>query len=601
MLGYRLRVPVSALIKLRYTFVKTLERLQQASKLNDLAKILGFTPNGLSYILYKLPEKNKYRKFEIPKKSGGVRIIQAPVTRLSLLQQRLAEKLYKCIEEIQSDNSRFLAASYGFQKNKTIISNADCHKRRRFVFNVDIADFFGSINFGRVRGFFIRDKFFSFDPAIATVVAQIACYENALPQGSPCSPVISNLIGNILDLRLLALARDARCTYTRYADDLTFSTNHKLFPEDIAVQSKNSDWIVGRKLRKEIENAGFKLNDMKSRMSTRHSRQTVTGLVVNTKPNVNRDYYRTARAMCHTLFRTGQYRRFSVNGDLITNNLNPLEGMLSYIYFVKFRMDRKTRVNKFATKAGECRFPQATKELYKSFLFYKYFVAPAAPLIVTEGKSDIIYLECATQMLAKDFPALMEKKDGNFIRQFNFLRPSSVIRDVLNLGQGTSGQANLISNYSNDLKKFVHQPMKHPVIIICDNDEGSKPVFKQVKQKTKIKITTESNEDFYFLGENLYLIKVPEGQPHIEREIEHLFRPHLLTEKIKGKSLDLKKEHGNDDFYGKMKFAEEIIRPRYRDIDFSEFEKLLSRIEKCVLHYLETVKSDATTRILLKK
>lgn len=224
--------------------MSTLDNLRNAKNLTDLAKLLGFTPKGASYVLYKLPAAQKYRTFEIPKKSGGSRTINAPKKPLSLLQKRLAELLYECVTEHQKSHPRFWHASHGFQKNRTIISNAEVHRRRRFVFNVDIENFFGTLNFGRVRGFFIHDKAFNLDPAIATIIAQIACHDNVLPQGSPCSPVISNLIGNILDLPLLALARETRCTYTRYADDLTFSTNEVLFPTEIALMftAANGSW-----------------------------------------------------------------------------------------------------------------------------------------------------------------------------------------------------------------------------------------------------------------------------------------------------------------------------------------------------------------------
>jgi len=200
------------------------------------------------------------------------------------------------VRERKLENERFWFASHGFHQGRTIVSNAEVHKRRRFVFNLDLADFFGTINFGRVRGFFIHDTMFSLEPKVATIIAQIACHDNALPQGSPCSPVISNLIGNILDSRLLALARDAHCTYTRYADDLTFSTNEKLFPTEIAVNVHGADWEVGTLLRKTIEKTGFFINPVKTRMSLRQSRQTVTGLVVNAKANINQDYHRGARA-----------------------------------------------------------------------------------------------------------------------------------------------------------------------------------------------------------------------------------------------------------------------------------------------------------------
>lgn len=257
---------------------------------------------------------------------------------------------------------------------------------------------------------------FALEPNIATIIAQIACHDNALPQGSPCSPVISNLIGNILDVRLLALARNARCTYTRYADDLTFSTNEKLFPKEIAVNVNGADWEISPKLKKAIEKTGFLINPDKTRMSLRRSRQTVTGLVVNDKANINQDYYRSARAMCNALFQTGKYHKAGDDPADTSDNLNRLEGMLSHIHFVKARRDRHPKVNKLAMAAGEFRSPRAPEELYRKFLFYKYFVAPSAPLIVTEGISDITYLQCAIRALAKKFPLLAKEEDGKVVR-----------------------------------------------------------------------------------------------------------------------------------------------------------------------------------------
>jgi retron-type reverse transcriptase len=286
-----------------------LERLKKTKSLSDLAELLGFTPKGLSYVIHQIPDAKKYRVFDIPKKTGGTRTIKAPVDQLSLLQSRLAELLTECIEELIKDNPRYWAASHGFRKSRTIVSNANAHRKRRYVFNVDIADFFGTINFGRVRGYFIKDNSFGLDPAVATVIAQIACHENALPQGSPCSPVISNLVANILDARLLRLAKASGCTFTRYADDLTFSTNKTIFPSEIAKELAGAEWEVGKQLQDLIERSGYTLNIAKTRMSLRQSRQTVTGLVVNEKPNISQDYYRCVRAMCHSVFTTGVVSR----------------------------------------------------------------------------------------------------------------------------------------------------------------------------------------------------------------------------------------------------------------------------------------------------
>ncbi|MFX7853813.1 reverse transcriptase domain-containing protein, partial [Acinetobacter baumannii] len=91
-----------------------------------------------------------------------------------------------------------------------------------------------TINFGRVRGFFLKDKNFALHEKVATVIAQIACHDNKLPQGSPCSPVISNLIGHMMDIMLVRLASATGCSYSRYADDLTFSSNKGKFSSRVA-------------------------------------------------------------------------------------------------------------------------------------------------------------------------------------------------------------------------------------------------------------------------------------------------------------------------------------------------------------------------------
>ena len=127
------------------------------------------------------------------------------------------------------------------RKKRSILTNATLHKRRRYVLNLDLEDFFPSITFGRIRGFFIKDKHFALQEKVATVIAQIACFNNELPQGSPCSPVLSNLIGHLLDTRLARFARLYKCTYSRYADDITFSTSRKDFPAELVARFAHSE------------------------------------------------------------------------------------------------------------------------------------------------------------------------------------------------------------------------------------------------------------------------------------------------------------------------------------------------------------------------
>jgi hypothetical protein len=179
---------------------------------------------------------------------------------LALLQRRLASLLYDCIDEARRATPNRRPLAHGFERSRSIITNASLHKRRRYVLNLDLEDFFPSINFGRVRGFFIRDRHFALHEKAATVIAQIACYNNELPQGSPCSPVISNLIGHLMDARLAHLSKAHKCTYSPYADDLTFSTGRKDFPPSLAapVPDTVSEWQLGDELITEIDHSGFK-------------------------------------------------------------------------------------------------------------------------------------------------------------------------------------------------------------------------------------------------------------------------------------------------------------------------------------------------------
>src|SRR5258706_5151587 len=242
-----------------------LATLEAATSLSDVAKLLYFKPKAVSYILYKHPEATKYKTFQIPKRKGGQRTIKAPVDALKLLQRRLSDLLQDCVDEINTAKQRKDRAAHGFKRKRSIITNARQHRHRRYVFNLDLEDFFPSINFGRVRGFLIKNRDFELHKDVATVIAQIACHENSLPQGSPCSPVISNLVAHLLDMRLVSLASVAGCTYSRYADDLTFSTNRKKFPADVAVPSGSDGdeshvWVPSEKLKGIIEHTGFHIN-----------------------------------------------------------------------------------------------------------------------------------------------------------------------------------------------------------------------------------------------------------------------------------------------------------------------------------------------------
>ncbi len=252
-IDYRVGVPVS-----RSYFVTHVQTCH--SEGSDIAErrgeAAGFQAESPLIHLVQAAGATKYKTFQIPKRNGGQRTIKAPIDALKLLQRRLSDLLQNCVDEINTASQRKDRTAHGFKRKRSIITNARQHRHRRWVFNLDLEDFFPSINFGRVRGFLLKNRDFGLHEDVATVIAQIACHDNSLPQGSPCSPVISNLVAHLLDMRLVKIAGETGCTYSRYADDLTFSTNKKEFPADIAVPSGTEDsashlWLPGEALQKD--------------------------------------------------------------------------------------------------------------------------------------------------------------------------------------------------------------------------------------------------------------------------------------------------------------------------------------------------------------
>jgi RNA-directed DNA polymerase len=563
-----------------------LAALKAAQDLASFAKILNYHPKGLSYILYKVPLDAQYESFLIPKKGGGHRHIDAPKARLGLLQRRLADLLNACVKEIEDAEPHRRSVSHGFHSDRSIVTNARSHRKQRFILNLDLQDFFGSINFGRVRGFFIADNHFKLSAPVATVIAQIACYKNKLPQGSPCSPIISNLIGNILDARLVKISKSHKVYYTRYADDLTFSTRLRTFPPKLAKKDLRHAyrWKLGRAIVDEVEGAGFALNQQKQRMQLSGSQQEVTGLIVNEIVNVSQHYYRDTRSMCHELFKTGGYylsKDGTGKASEKTSRLAPLEGRLAHIYYVKARRDRSEEEKKLS----EFEMPNAVIGLYRKFLFYKYFVANERPLIITEGKSDITYLRAAAQSLHPAYPLLVGGERGRFSLNVSFLTPSYIKQTVLGLGSGTGKMTGFIVEYQKNIQRYHHRPLAAPVIILVDNDEGAKEVFSKASRVAGHEITIRTAGNMFHLVSNLYLVKTPVMEIRHTSCIEDSFTQDVLARQVDGKPFDPKKKHGDESAYGKIVFAERVVRPNAHAIDFAGFHPLLTALSGAVTDY----------------
>ncbi len=570
-----------------------LERLKQTASRRDFARLLDIHPGALTYILYRLPEQEPlYTSFTIPKSSGGVRTIDAPHARLKRVQRSLANILNSCMQEIEAGSPGQIL-SHGFRKktgkkSAGIHTNARCHRKQHYVLNLDLADFFPSFNFGRVYGFFIKDRHFTLCPKVARLIAQIACHQNRLPQGSPCSPVITNFIAYILDVRLVKIAKKYGWTYSRYADDITFSTGRK---EHITKMARFSDklnqWVVNEEIEHIIKQTGFKINPAKTRLQPRSSRQIVTGLVVNEKVNIKCEYYRYARSMCHRLFTKGDFF-VPENGDL--GSINQLEGILGHIYFIK----------KFSTPEEESRLkdvkadkPQGFLKLYCRFLHFRYFVSNERPLIMCEGKTDVTYLKVAIKQL--------KKKGYNFPYEVTFFPHTPRVEEIMSIDEGTNALKSFIAGYEKRLS-FTQQPRKNPVIVLLDNDKEAKGVIQCLENKFPVEGTLydRTQHFFYTTKHNLYVILLPVTSTENTKKdgnetiIEDLFDQSVRKEQWEGKVLSLKKKFDTNKYYGKKIFAENIVWGKQDSINFERFKPVLELLSQAIRHHEKHLPSSSS-------
>jgi RNA-directed DNA polymerase len=257
-----------------------------------MKELIDFYDNNkkiFEWSLY-LIRNNEYTHKEITKKNGNKRKLSIPPTPVKVTQRKLSNLLHKIYNPPKPIHG-FVKKNNGVSKN--IFTNALMHTNKNVVINVDIADFFDTINFGRVRGLLLA-KPFNLDKKLATKFAQLTTYNNKLPQGAPTSPIISNLICKRMDHQLIKFAKKHYLQYTRYADDITFSSNKKL----------NYDKII-EEIEKIINSNGFNINKTKTRIQFSNHSQIVTGLKVNKKVNVSRRYIRQIRSMLHNWQRNG--------------------------------------------------------------------------------------------------------------------------------------------------------------------------------------------------------------------------------------------------------------------------------------------------------
>ncbi len=292
---------VSAPLGDRRSDLLALERagLPPLSTPAELAEALGLPVPRLRWLAFHAEAATRvhYVEFEVPKKAGGTRRLSAPHRSLASAQRWVLDRI---VASLPAEPE-----AHGFLPGRSILTNAEGHSGRAVVVNMDLEGFFPSIGLPRVRSVFRR---LGYSPAVATILG-LLCTEcprrrvaydgttyfvatgpRALPQGACTSPGLSNQVARRLDRRLAGLASKLGATYTRYADDLTFSGDADL--------DGRVGYLMAR-VRHLAGAEGFVVNEAKTRVLRRNAAQVVTGLVVNDSPGVPRGEVRRLRALLH--------------------------------------------------------------------------------------------------------------------------------------------------------------------------------------------------------------------------------------------------------------------------------------------------------------
>ena len=311
----------------------TANGLPTFSDVADLAKQMALTVSQLRWLSFNRPvsETSHYRKFQLPKKTGGFREISAPMPKLKAAQRWILENILYLPGVTDH--------AHGFVPGRSILTNALPHVGHTLVVNMDLQNFFPTITYRRAKGLFQE---LGYSEKLATIFA-LLCTEpetdritadgkryyvqtgkRVLPQGAPSSPMLTNLICRRLDARLRGVATKFGLTYTRYADDLTFSGN-----------DGEHGPIVGKLLwqvRQIIKDEGFVVHPDKTQIMRKGARREVTGIVVNEKPNIARKKLREFRTVIYQIEQNGPAGKTWGNGP----NLFPaLHGYAAHVNMVR--------------------------------------------------------------------------------------------------------------------------------------------------------------------------------------------------------------------------------------------------------------------------
>ncbi|HEX8551794.1 MAG TPA: reverse transcriptase family protein [Abditibacteriaceae bacterium] len=315
---------------------------------SEISAALAISPRRLAWLCYHrgATSIDHYRRWSVPKKRGGTRNLASPKPALRAAQDWILQNILAHVEVHE--------AAAAFRPNLHIGHNAARHAHApngpAVVIRLDLQDFFPSVTFVRVKRGFVS---LGYNEGVASIFAllcteaprvglaldgkthHVALSQRSVPQGAPTSPALTNLLCRRLDARLTGIAAHFGFVYSRYADDLVFSS---------ADEKANAPAMQNGAL-KVVEESGFVANDQKTAVLRSHRRQSVTGLVVNgangdAAPRLSRRDLRNFRAFLHGYQTRG---REAMTEQIGKDSLAYAQGYLSFIHMVNAEQEAKIR------------------------------------------------------------------------------------------------------------------------------------------------------------------------------------------------------------------------------------------------------------------
>lgn len=409
-----------------------------------LASSLAVKPAFLYRCLALSRDNENYKFIKLPKKDGTFRTIIEPPHNIKIIQRKIVEYLKKFQKE------KYCA--HGFVKERNNVTNAKIHVNKKFVLKVDLKDYFTSIKSGRIYKMFLK-KPFSFCRADATILTNLLCFDNVLAQGFPSSPYVSNIVTRKLDNALIDLSQRYKCNYSRYADDITFSTNLSIFPYPLIDE-----------LKEIIINEMFVINDKKTQLLSSKTRQIVTGVVVNKKLNLKRNYYRKLRQLLYV------WRHDGITICSQKNNMSKDD-------LRRFVLGKLSYYKSVVGQDNDCYLRLC--DMYNLATNSEYFKVP----INYKLSAARHILKCGNIKLAGSLAA-------NVLEEFlQYLCLQNGIQNVVNNGKNMKIENLTIDPLKNELKsKAVINSIQakeieklNAIRILCDHNKQEQPSLKNVE------------------------------------------------------------------------------------------------------------------------